>query len=88
MSDQNNPFDYSNEFFTGFYNREKEPEVSNAELALQIQALSEKIKDMEIKLSGKFGVLYVPTREEIIKITKEQLIEEYRRINNGDKNLG
>ena len=87
MSNQNNPFDYDNEFVFGFYARGKEP-VSNAELALQIQELSEKIKDMEIKLSGKFGVLYVPTREEIIKITKEQLIEEYRKINHGDKNLG
>ncbi len=70
-------FDFSDQAF----GIEKEPEVSNAELALQIQELSEKIKDIEIKLSGKFGVLYVPTREEIIKITKEQLIEEYRKIN-------
>lgn len=56
----------------------EEPEMSNEELTEQIKVLSERIKDIEIKMSGKSGVLYIPTKEEIIKITKEQLIKKYR----------
>jgi len=84
MSDSNNDcYSFRNEYFGIGFGIDKKPEISNEELAEQIGILSEKIKDIEIKLSGKFGVLYVPTKEEIIQITKEQLIEEYKRINNG-----
>jgi hypothetical protein len=59
----------------------EEPKISNEELEEQIKVLSEKIKDIEMKLSGRYGILHIPTKEEIIQVTKEQVIAEYKLMN-------
>ncbi len=66
-----------------FFKEIKEP--TEEELSADIQELERKIdalqKDFDLHVSGKYGVLYVPTKEEIIQITKEQIIEELRKVN-------
>lgn len=54
-----------------------DPPVDNSK---EIDRLTKKIeeleKDLKTHISGKYGVLYVPTHEELLEIAKEQIKKE------------
>lgn len=78
QDDFNERFNYRNSYF-GY---PPDPPVDNSK---EIEQLSKRIeeleKDLKTHISGKYGVIYVPTHEELIKITTEQIKDELRKIN-------
>lgn len=79
QDDFNDRFNFTNSYFGSMIN---DPPVDNSK---EIEKLSKKIDDLEKELrahiSGRYGVLYVPTHEELIKITTECIKDELRKIN-------